>query len=179
MTLTLRTSNRPDAGTQAGLSPASGLSAGQPAQSVTVVTEPDTTNTAPGSRPPALPSSLSTVSISAPTAARSTDPSAPWPVASQPSSSAPAAPVVADSRVGRAESQLWSEAPAAVSIPGPVRSPLRAAVPPPQAEELKLILPRAVADRLEQMERRLEKLERPPASVSPSEPRQASSARTP
>jgi serine protease Do len=179
MTLTLRTSNRTDAGTQAGLSPTSGFSAGQPAQSVTVATEPDTTNTAPGSRPPALPSSLSTVSTSAPTAGRSTDPSAPWPVASQPSSSASAAPVVADSRVGRAESQLWREAPAAVSIPGPVRSPLRAAVPPPQAEELKLTLPRAVADRLEQMERRLEKLERPPASVSPSEPRQASSARSP
>ena len=47
-----------------------------------------------------------------------------------------------------------------VSIPPPIRSPLRAPVSPPQAEELKLTLPRAVADRLEQLERRLEKLER-------------------
>lgn len=51
--------------------------------------------------------------------------------------------------------------------------------PPPQAEELKLTFPRAVADRLEQLERRLEKLERPPTPTSPPERRQASSARTP
>ncbi|MGZ3471882.1 MAG: hypothetical protein ACXVA6_18075, partial [Isosphaeraceae bacterium] len=105
------------------------------------------------------------------------------PTALLPTPPTPAAPSVPDSRIGQAETQPWREAPAAVSIPGPVRSPLRAAVPPPQAEELKLTLPRAVADRLEQLERRLEKLERPPTptstSTSPPEPRQASSARTP
>jgi S1-C subfamily serine protease len=60
-------------------------------------------------------------------------------------------------------------APPAVSIPEPVRSPLRAAVPPPQAEELRLTLPRAVTERLEQLERRVEKLERqpPPAPARP------------
>jgi len=101
------------------------------------------------------------------------------PTALLPTPPTPAASSVPDSRIGQAETQPWHEAPAAVSIPGPVQSPLRAAVPPPQAEELKLTLPRAVADRLEQLERRLEKLERPPTPASPPETRQASSARTP
>ena len=51
---------------------------------------------------------------------------------------------------------------APVLIPAPARSPLRAAVPPPQAEELRLTLPRAVTDRLEELERRLDTLERRP-----------------
>jgi S1-C subfamily serine protease len=47
-----------------------------------------------------------------------------------------------------------------VTIPAPVRSPLRTPVPPAQAEELKLIVPQVVTDQLNQLERRLETLER-------------------
>ena len=57
---------------------------------------------------------------------------------------------------------------APVLIPPPARSPLRAAVPPPQAEELRLTLPRAVTDRLEELERRLDTLERRPSPSSDS-----------
>ncbi len=71
----------------------------------------------------------------------------------------------------------WRRAPGAVSIPGPARSPLRAPVAPPQAEELKLTVPRALTERLEQLERRLDKLEHLPAG--PQEQRQASSAGIP
>jgi hypothetical protein len=44
-------------------------------------------------------------------------------------------------------------------------------VPPPQAEELRLTLPRALIDRLELLERRLEKLER--QAAPPPDARQA------
>ena len=179
LTLALRTSSRTEAGTQAGLFPAPDLSVGQPSSPKSVQTEPVTTIAGPGSMQPSSASSLTVVPTTAPTATTSAVPSAASPTALLPSSSAPTASSVSDSRIGRAEIQPWREAPAAVSIPGTVRSPLRAAVPPPQAEELKLTLPRAVADRLEQLERRLEKLERPPTPTSPPEMRQASSARTP
>jgi hypothetical protein len=47
----------------------------------------------------------------------------------------------------------------AISIPQPIRTPLRSPIPPPRAGELELTLPRSVVQRLEQMERRLEKVE--------------------
>lgn len=96
-----------------------------------------------------------------------------------PASGPPAQSPAAKAAIRQVEPQTWHDAPAVVSIPGPARSPLRAPVQPPQAEELKLTLPRAFADRLEQMERRLEKLERIPAAAGSRGPRQASSARTP
>ena len=64
-----------------------------------------------------------------------------------------------------------------VSIPALVRSPLRAPVTPPQAEELSLTLPRAISDRLEQLERRIERIER--QGLQAPKAQQASSARTP
>ena len=178
MTLALRTSSRAEAGTQAGPSPAPGSSVGQPAPHVTVQADP-VTPVAPDPTQPSSASSLTVVPSAAASTSTSDVPSAASPAASQPTPSAPAAPSLPDSRIGQGEPHPWREAPAAVSIPGPVRSPLREAVPPPQAEELKLTLPRAFADRLEQLERRLEKLERPPAPPPPQETRQASSARTP
>ncbi len=178
MTLALRTSSRTEAGTQAGLSPTPGSSAGQPSSPRPVQTESVTTIASPGSTPSSA-SLLTVVPTAAPAAAASAVPSAAPPTALLPTPPAPAASSVPDSRIGQAETQPWHEAPAAVSIPGPAQSPLRAAVPPPQAEELKLTLPRAVTDRLEQLERRLEKLERPPTSTSPPATRQATSARTP
>ncbi|MGZ3412436.1 MAG: S1C family serine protease [Isosphaeraceae bacterium] len=178
MTLALRTSSRTEAGTQTGLSSTPGSSVGQPSSPKPAQTESVTTIAGPGSTPSSA-SSLTVVPTAAPAAATSAVPSAASPTALLPTPPTPAAPSVPDSRIGQAETQPWREAPAAVSITGPERSPLRAAVPPPQAEELKLTLPRAVADRLEQLERRLEKLERPPTPASPPETRQASSARTP
>jgi hypothetical protein len=53
-----------------------------------------------------------------------------------------------------------------VLIPPPARTPLRAAVPLPQAQDLHLNLPKAVTDRIEQLERRLEKLERQQATLT-------------
>ena len=155
MTLALRTSSRTEAGTQAGLSPTPGSSVGQPSSPEIAQAKPETAIAGPGTMAP--------------------------PTALLPTPPIPAASSVPDSRIGQAQTQPWHEAPAAVSIPGPVRSPLRSAVPPPQAEELELTLPRAVADRLEQMERRLEKLERPPTPTptSPPETRRANPARTP
>ena len=47
---------------------------------------------------------------------------------------------------------------APVLIPAPARSPLRAAVLPPQAEELQHTVPRAVTDRLDQLKHRLDNL---------------------
>jgi serine protease Do len=179
MTLALRTSSRTEPSTHAGLSSASGSSAGQPTPSLPVQTEPVTATAAPGFLPPSSTSSLTAVSTTAPATATSADSLAAWRAASSAITSPPAVPSAPDSRIGQTEFQPSQEAPAPVLIPGPVRSPLRAAVPPPQAEELKLTLPRAVADRLEQLERRLEKLERLPMSTPPQEPRQISSARTP
>ncbi len=176
MTLALRTSSRTEAGTQAGLFPAPGAPVAQPSSPRPVQTEPVTAIAGPGSMSPSPASSLTVVPTTAPAAATSAVPSAVSPTASLITPPTPAASSVPDSRIGQAEARPWHEAPAVVS-PGPVRSPLRAALPPPQAEEFKLILPRAVADRLEQLERRLEKLERSP--TSPPETRQASSARTP
>src|SRR5271157_1753650 len=179
MTLTLRTSSRTEAGTQAGLFPAPGAPVPQPSSPRPVQTEPVTALAGPGSMPPSPASSLTVVPTTAPAAATSAVPSAASPMASLITPPTPAASAVPDSTIGQVEARPWHEAPAAVSIPGPVRSPLRAAVPPPQAEEFKLTLPRAVTERLEQLERRLEKLERSPTPTSPPETRQASSARTP
>jgi len=179
MTLALRTSSRTEASTQAGLFPAPGAPEAQPSSPRPVQTEPVTALTRPGSMPPSPASSLTVVPTTAPAAATSAVPSAASPMAPLITPPTPAASSVLDSRIGQVEARPWHEAPTAVSIPGPVRSPLHPAVPPPQAEEFKLTLPRAVADRLEQLERRLEKLERSPTPTSPPETRQASSARTP
>lgn len=65
----------------------------------------------------------------------------------------------------------------AVAIPAPVRTPLHAPVPPPQAEDLGLTLPRAVTERFEKLERRIEKLERQP--VPPTESRREGTAARP
>ena len=179
MTLALRTSSRTEAGTQTGLFPAPGAPVAQPSSPMPVQMEPVTALAGPGSMPPSPASSLTVVPTTAPAAATSAVPPAASPTASLITPPTPAASSVLDSRIGQVEARPWHEAPAAASIPGAVRSPLRAAVPPPQAEEFKLTLPRAVADRLEQLERRLEKLERLPTPTSPPETRQASSARTP
>jgi len=179
MTLALRTSSRTEAGTQVGPFPTPDAPAAQPSSPKPVQTEPVTAIAGPGSMPPSPASSLTVVPTTAPPAATSAIPSAASPPASLITPPTPAASSVPDSRIGQAEARPWREAPTAVSIPEPVRSPLRAAVPPPQAEEFKLTLPRAVTDRLEQLERRLEKLERSPTPTSPPETRQASSARTP
>jgi hypothetical protein len=71
-----------------------------------------------------------------------------------------AAPLVSTLKTAATVPQDNSPASPAVLIPAPVRSPLRAPVQPARGEELKLTLPRLVTDRLEQLERRLEKLER-------------------
>jgi S1-C subfamily serine protease len=73
-----------------------------------------------------------------------------------PSSSSPGQ----GTEASQADNRPKAEPQPPVLIPPPVRSPLRVPVPPPQAEELKLTLPRAVIDRLERLERRLELLER-------------------
>jgi S1-C subfamily serine protease len=65
----------------------------------------------------------------------------------------------------------------AVSIPAPARSPLREPVHPAQGQELSLTLPRAVIERLEQLERRLEKLER--QAVSKPDPHLSKSTKSP
>jgi len=179
MTLALRTSSRTEAGTQADLFPAPGAPVPQLSSPRPVQTEPVTALAGPDSMPPSPASSLTVVPATAPAAATSAVPSAASATASLITPPTPAASSVPDSTIGQVEARPWHEAPAAVSIPGPVRSPLRAAVPPPQAEEFKLTLPRAVTERLEQLERRLEKLERSPTPTSPPETRQASSARTP
>jgi hypothetical protein len=93
-----------------------------------------------------------------------------------------AAATAADAKPKASELQAQTESQnqgevrgsAPVLIPSPARSPLRAAVPPPQAEELRLTLPRAVTDRLQELERRLETLERRPNPTSDS--RQAGGA---
>ena len=179
MTLALRTSSRTEASTQAGLFPAPSAPEAQPSSPRSVQTEPVTALAGPGFMPPSPASSLTVVPTTAPAAATSAVPSVASPMASLITLPTPAASSVLDSRIGQVEDRPWHEAPTTVSIPGPVRSPLHAAVPPPQAEEFKLTLPRAMADRLEQLERRLEKLERSPMPISPPETRQASSARTP
>jgi len=51
-------------------------------------------------------------------------------------------------------------APAPEPAPSPQPSPLADPIPPPRAEELQVALPRAMAERLDQLERRLERLER-------------------
>jgi S1-C subfamily serine protease len=89
------------------------------------------------------------------------------PIHEQKSQAAPTAPD-AKPKTSELQAQTQTQHPgdvrgsAPVSIPAPARSPLRAAVPPPQAEELRLTLPRAVTDRLEELERRLNTLERRP-----------------
>jgi S1-C subfamily serine protease len=64
-----------------------------------------------------------------------------------------------------------------VSIPRPSRSPLRTPVAPPQAEELKLTLPRVVTERLEELERRLQTLER--QGLNARGPAESSTGRNP
>jgi S1-C subfamily serine protease len=179
LTHAFQTGSRPEYGTQTALSPAPSSSPGQARQLPAAQTEPATATTAPGTNPTASDSSQTATSTTVSSTAKPNDSIGSWPEASAPISSASTVPPVPDSKSGQADSQFWRDSPAPVSIPGSARSPLRAVVQPPQAEELKLTLPRAVAERLEQMERRLEKLERPPAPTSPQEPRQASSARTP
>ena len=65
----------------------------------------------------------------------------------------------------------------ALSIPPPVRSPLRAPVLTPRVAELELSIPRSISDRFEQLERRLEKVEH--QLVSPPSTRQASARPSP
>ncbi len=179
MTLALRTSSRTEAGTEAALFPAPGASLAQPSSLGPVQTQPVTAIAKVGSMPASLPSSLRAVSAAAPAATTSALPSVASPTVSLTTPPTHAPPFAPDSRIGKAETQPWHETSAVVSIPGSARSQLRAAVPPPQAEELKLTLPRAVVDRLEQLERRLEKLERSSSPTSAPEACQASSARTP
>lgn len=113
-------------------------------------------------------------------AARGPDPSAadqpesPRPAQSGPN---PASVAVPPAPVAVVSTMTPASGPSAVAIPAPARSPLRAPVPPLQPEELKLTVPRAVSERMEQLEHRLETLEH--RSLPPSEPRQASSARNP
>ncbi len=179
MTLALRTSSRTDASTEAALFSAPGSSVARPSAPSPVQTQPVTASAGLGSMPLSPASSSTTVLATAPAAATSAISSAASPPTSLTTTPTPGASSVSDSRIGKAGTQSRFEAPVAVSIPGPARSPLRAAVSPPQAEELKLTLPRAVVERLEQLERRLDKLERSPTPTSPSERRQANSARTP
>jgi len=181
MTLTLRTSSRMEDGTQTSLSPVPDSSVRQPSLLKPVQTELLTpfAIAGPGSVPPSQASLLSVVPTATPAAAMPTIPSAALSTASVTTPPTPVASSIPDSKTGKGEAQPWHKAPAAVVlIPGPVRSPLRAAVPLPEAEELKLTLPRAVVDRLEQLERRLEKLERSPTPALPGTS-QVNSPRTP
>ncbi len=95
------------------------------------------------------------------------------PIHEQKPQAAPTAPE-AKPKASELQAQTQTQQPgevrgsAPVLIPAPARSPLRAAVPPPQAEELRLALPRAVTDRLQELERRLETLERRPNPTSDS-----------
>ena len=86
------------------------------------------------------------------------------------------------SRDTRASSPLLGVPPAAgVLGPDPRAVTTETAVPPLKANELRLTLPRAIVERLEKLERRLEKLESFPSrahEVSPPD-RQISSARNP
>ncbi len=182
MNLALQTSSRTEAGSQANLSPTERPAEDQPA--LTKTPQPDPAAGLAAFAP--WPSSSDPAPSASPRAdqavAVSHAPTAPSVTISTPATQAASAePPPDDSRNGngRTETQPWRGAPAAVSIPGPARSPLRAAVPPPQPEELKLTLPRAVVERIEQLERRLEKLERVPAPTTSQETRQASSAHNP
>ena len=135
MRLELRTSSRTEAGMQAALSPTSG-------SPVIVQPGPVTASTGPGSSlPPAASSSP-------------TDPTAGALATS--SDAAAASPPHTGDRLGFPD---WPGRVATLAgntgggfDPRGMHSPLRAAVPPPQAEELKLTLPRAVTDRLELLE---------------------------
>ena len=182
MILALQTSSRMEAGSQANLSPPHRPTEDQPALAKTP--QPDTVgglaafapwsssaNPAPSPSPTADQAVAASHAPTAPATTNST-------LATPPAATEPPPADTRDGH-GHTETQPWRGAPAVVSIPEPARSPLRAAVPPPQAEELKLTLPRAVVDRIEQLERRLEKLERVPAPTASQETRQASSARNP
>ncbi|MGO9599867.1 MAG: trypsin-like peptidase domain-containing protein [Isosphaeraceae bacterium] len=138
---------------------------------------PSNALTQPGAEPSAIPL--------APEQAQRGGASPPGTVASTPAraetpatTTLPAAVASSDPKVGQAESPATSAgSPAPVSIPKTAQSLPRAALPPSQPDDLKLTLPRAVADRLDQLERRLEKLEHQPPS--PPEARQTSSMRMP
>ena len=122
-----------------------------------------------GSGPSTPKPGLTVVPTAAPAPAATTSTEAPAPAAlpsvARPAGSpkpGPGPPAKTGRPHDQALSQIQGGTSPPVSIPAPVRSPLRAAVLPPQAEELGLTLPRAVTERLERLERRLEKLERQP-----------------
>jgi S1-C subfamily serine protease len=99
-----------------------------------------------------------------------------------PSASTAVSPPVVDVSPGPAavvRDERALPVPAPVSPPSPTRA--QAEVPAPQPNELRLTLPRAIVDRLEQLERRLEKLESFPRAAAHlrSTDRQISSARNP
>ena len=175
LTVQLRTCSRPDMEEQAVRSPAASSLVGQPKS-------PRPTQIGPSlfpvvSVPPPLLAPVAVVpkAIPAPVLTAS---AVITPVTGAPLSSAPVPPGVETKAVQvKARAHTEVQKSAALEIPAPARSHLRSPVPPLQPEELKLTLPPAVADRLQQLERRLEKLER--QSVPVSEPRQASSAHSP
>jgi S1-C subfamily serine protease len=139
--LSLQTTNRPDFGLQAGFASSilKGESDAHPRPSATSRPLTVTSSTSPAiARPAATTGAASSSSPKTSTAVK----------------------VSPRSKNGQSTREPEVEARTPVSIPPPVRSPLRAPVPPPQGEELKLTLPRAVADRLERIERRLDVLER-------------------
>ncbi|WP_165249393.1 S1C family serine protease [Paludisphaera soli] len=104
----------------------------------------------------------------------------PAPAASGPPSGSPPAPaptptpvVVPTSAVVPAQPPAAPPLAPAVTEPVPSQPqprPLGEPVPPPRAEELQITLPRAVVERLDQLERRLERLERTEPAPVPSEP---------
>ena len=177
LTVELRTCSRPDSGEQAVRGPSS---AAQPESPKPAQGRP---GPAPASAGPSPSAPVAVAPTTAPDpplasgsvpAATATSPAAGTPI--PPAAPGPSGEENGDPSI-KAQPRAEVQRPAAVSIPPPARSPLRAPVPPLQPEELKLTVPRAVTDRLEQFEHRLEKLER--QSVPPREPRQASSTRVP
>ena len=193
LSLALQTSGRPESAAPAAASPSAPISAqvastgsraepgpGHPSLSFVPTSaglSPSNALTQPGAEPRAIPL--------APEQAQAGGASPPGTVASTAArvetpatTTMPAAVASLDPKAGQAESPATSTGPPApVSIPQTAQSVPRAAPPPSQLDDLKLTLPRAVADRLDQLERRLEKLEHLPPS--PPEARQTRSIPTP
>jgi serine protease Do len=195
LTIALQTASRPDAGLQASLSPKSPAVPTESSPATTPETTPERSSSTtarapslaaqPASAPPSptpapIAPSVNVIPTSASAAGSVSTPASSDALQSTSSPEGLSTPVP-DIRAGQAAVQPQTEGQghpsAPVSIPPPAHSPLRAAVPPPRAEDLKLTLPQAVTDRFEQLERRIEKLERHP--TTPPETRQAAAARHP
>lgn len=196
MTFDVRTGSRADAAQHAHVSPAASKGVANPpptakpgtdsgavaAGSVSAPALSATPTPTPASPAPAPPLTVTPTAAPVDSGVAVAASSSAGPVPDQKPQAATAAPD-AKPKASELQAQAQSQHPgevrgsAPVLIPPPARSPLRAAVPPPQAEELRLTLPRAVTDRLEQLERRLDTLERRPSPSSDS--RQSAAARHP